>query len=216
MCIRDSHWDEVLPSVDSEYRSGYNLTKELLKERPDVTAIAGLNDMIAFGIIDALHEEKYRVPGDISVIGLSLIHIWSGETYGSGWDDQPIQLDAIRFPKENTDMPIQAREEEKADMQPETVFEEETEPVLEAEITETEEFMPFSDGSVLELSLIHIFTTNSEMVLFSILCQLQSPLSALGITASVGDTKIVSAWNKIFSLLINEKHRLVGENFLVL
>ena len=65
----DDHWDEVLPSVDSEYRIGYNLTKELLKERPDVTAIAGLNDMIAFGIIDALHEEKYRVPGDVSVIG---------------------------------------------------------------------------------------------------------------------------------------------------
>lgn len=65
----DDHWDEVLPSVDSEYRIGYNLTKELLKERPDITAIAGLNDMIAFGIIDALHEEKYRVPGDVSVIG---------------------------------------------------------------------------------------------------------------------------------------------------
>lgn len=25
--------------------------------------------MIAFGIMDALHEEKYRVPGDVSVIG---------------------------------------------------------------------------------------------------------------------------------------------------
>ena len=46
----DDHWDEVLPSVDSEYRIGYNLTKELLKERPDITAIAGLNDMIAFGL----------------------------------------------------------------------------------------------------------------------------------------------------------------------
>lgn len=94
--------------------------------------------------------------GDIK--GL-VIFCRSGETYGSGWDDQPIQLDAIRFPKENTDMPIQAREEEKADMQPETVFEEETEPketepVLEVEITETEEFMPFSDGSVLECKRI--------------------------------------------------------------
>ena len=43
-----------------EYRIGYNLTKELLKERPDITAIAGLNDMIAFGIIDALHEDVYK------------------------------------------------------------------------------------------------------------------------------------------------------------
>lgn len=29
----------------------------------------GLNDMIAFGIMDALYDEKYRVPGDMSVMG---------------------------------------------------------------------------------------------------------------------------------------------------
>lgn len=65
----DDIWDEVLPSVDSEYRIGYNLTKELLQEETQVTAIAGLNDMIAFGIIDALQEEKLKVPSDVSVIG---------------------------------------------------------------------------------------------------------------------------------------------------
>lgn len=65
----DDIWDEVLPSIDSEYRIGYNLTRELLSERRDITAIAGLNDMIAFGIIDALQEEKLKVPGDVSVIG---------------------------------------------------------------------------------------------------------------------------------------------------
>lgn len=65
----DDIWDEVLPSVDSEYRIGYNLTRELLAETREVTAIAGLNDMIAFGIIDALQEEKLKVPNDVSVIG---------------------------------------------------------------------------------------------------------------------------------------------------
>lgn len=65
----DAALDELLPRIDSEYRIGYNLTKELLAEKPNVTAIAGLNDMIAFGIIDALQEEKYKVPNDISVIG---------------------------------------------------------------------------------------------------------------------------------------------------
>lgn len=65
----DDIWDEVLPSVDSEYRIGYNLTRELLLEEKQVTAIAGLNDMIAFGIIDALQEKKLKVPNDISVIG---------------------------------------------------------------------------------------------------------------------------------------------------
>ena len=39
-----------------------NNIKELLKEHTDLTAIVGLNDMIAFGILDALYEEKYKVP----------------------------------------------------------------------------------------------------------------------------------------------------------
>ena len=34
-----------------------------------MTAIVGLNDMIAFGVLDALHEAKLKVPGDVSVMG---------------------------------------------------------------------------------------------------------------------------------------------------
>lgn len=56
-------------NFDSEYKIGYELTKELLASEDKVTAIVGLNDMIAFGILDALHEEKLKVPGDISVMG---------------------------------------------------------------------------------------------------------------------------------------------------
>ena len=41
----------------------------MLKEHTDLTAIVGLNDMIAFGILDALYEEKYKVPGEMSVMG---------------------------------------------------------------------------------------------------------------------------------------------------
>ena len=65
----DERTDADIPGIDSEYRIGYDLTKELLKEHKELTAIAGLNDMIAFGILDALHDEKYKVPGDISVMG---------------------------------------------------------------------------------------------------------------------------------------------------
>ena len=61
--------DMNIPNIDSEYKIGYDLTKELLREHNDITAIVGLNDMIAFGILDALHEEKYKVPADISVMG---------------------------------------------------------------------------------------------------------------------------------------------------
>lgn len=61
--------DTVIPSIDSEYKMGYNLTQELLSEGINVTAIAGLNDMIAFGSMDALLEAKFKVPNDISVLG---------------------------------------------------------------------------------------------------------------------------------------------------
>ena len=61
--------DSDIAHIDSEYKIGYELTKELLSETRDITAIVGLNDMIAFGILDALHEAKLKVPGDISVMG---------------------------------------------------------------------------------------------------------------------------------------------------
>ena len=48
---------------------GYILTRELLREDKELTAVAGMNDMIAFGIMDALLEEKIKIPGEISVLG---------------------------------------------------------------------------------------------------------------------------------------------------
>lgn len=61
--------DMDVPNIDSEYKIGFDLTRELLFEHRDMTAIVGLNDMIAFGVLDALHEAKLKVPGDISVMG---------------------------------------------------------------------------------------------------------------------------------------------------
>lgn len=65
----DETWDRVIPNMDTEYKMGYNLTKELLAQKQSFTAVAGMNDMMAFGVMDALYEEKYKVPGDVSVIG---------------------------------------------------------------------------------------------------------------------------------------------------
>ena len=56
-----------------EYSSGYNLTKQILEEGTDSTAFVGYNDMVAFGILDALYELKYKVPNDISVSGFDNI-----------------------------------------------------------------------------------------------------------------------------------------------
>lgn len=65
----DEEMDKQMPSIDSEYKIGYNLAKELLTKHPDLTAMAGLNDMIALGIIDALTEARKKVPADVSVLG---------------------------------------------------------------------------------------------------------------------------------------------------
>lgn len=65
----DEEIDQTVPTIDSEYKIGYDLTRQLMQEGHPVTAIVGLNDMIAFGILDALLEEKWKVPGDISVMG---------------------------------------------------------------------------------------------------------------------------------------------------
>ncbi|MDO5781581.1 MAG: LacI family DNA-binding transcriptional regulator [Eubacteriales bacterium] len=65
----DESNDRKIPRMDSEYAMGYDLTMELLNEGKKFTAIAGQNDMMAIGAIDALREMRLHVPKDVSVIG---------------------------------------------------------------------------------------------------------------------------------------------------
>lgn len=65
----DEAIDSHIPRMDSEYSMGYQLTMELLQEGRNFTAIAGQNDMMAIGALDALYEAKIHVPKDVSVIG---------------------------------------------------------------------------------------------------------------------------------------------------
>ena len=65
----DEAVDRRLPRMDSEYSMGYQLTMDLIREGREFTAIAGQNDMMALGAIDALEELRIRVPKDVSVIG---------------------------------------------------------------------------------------------------------------------------------------------------
>ncbi len=91
----------------------------------------------------------------------------TGETYGSGWDDQPIQLDTIRFPEKiERSQSIQEKEKEEPEVKMEVTSEkisqeisnqEESQEeviVVDTKMQETEKFMPFSDGSVLECQRI--------------------------------------------------------------
>ena len=67
--VADESMDRQLPRMDTEYSMGYELTMELLSETRQFTAIAGQNDMMAIGALDALQEARLHVPRDVSVIG---------------------------------------------------------------------------------------------------------------------------------------------------
>ena len=65
----DESVDRRNPKTDSEYSMGYALTQSLLEDGKPFTAIAGQNDMMAIGAVDALQDAKIKVPRDVSVIG---------------------------------------------------------------------------------------------------------------------------------------------------
>lgn len=48
--------------------TGYQTTRRLLAEHPDLTALITANDNVAFGVYQALNELGLRIPDDISVI----------------------------------------------------------------------------------------------------------------------------------------------------
>jgi len=57
-----------------EIELGYKLTRELLDET-DITAVIGVNDMVAFGAIHALQDSGMKVPDDVSVCGFDNTYI---------------------------------------------------------------------------------------------------------------------------------------------
>ncbi|OGO81324.1 MAG: hypothetical protein A2Y21_11425 [Clostridiales bacterium GWC2_40_7] len=63
-------------SNDSTYEIeiGYNLTSTLIKETK-VTAVIGVNDMVAFGALNAINNMQLKVPEDISVCGFDNIYL---------------------------------------------------------------------------------------------------------------------------------------------
>lgn len=54
---------------------GYQATKLLLKQYPEMTAIFAMSDIMAIGAVHALYEEGRRVPQDISVAGYDGIEL---------------------------------------------------------------------------------------------------------------------------------------------
>jgi len=84
---------ELVRYTNSMMSSGKDATLKLLRERPDITAIFGYSDFVAFGIIEALQELGKKIPDDVAVIGCDDTFIAS-----------LIGLTTIGFPKENMGM----------------------------------------------------------------------------------------------------------------
>lgn len=62
----DENW---IISGDFHEQSGYDAMRELLTLDTGLTAVFACNDLMALGVLCALHEAGLRVPEDISVIG---------------------------------------------------------------------------------------------------------------------------------------------------
>ncbi len=56
-----------------EYTVGRQMTAGLMDRGTDATALIGVNDMTALGILDEIHARGLRVPGDFSVCGFDNI-----------------------------------------------------------------------------------------------------------------------------------------------
>ncbi|MGB4406354.1 MAG: LacI family DNA-binding transcriptional regulator [Sphaerochaeta sp.] len=63
-----------LNTVDIEHKTGYELAKRCMLEEPEITAIVAINDMVAYGVIDAIGDAGFRIPQDYSVAGFDNIY----------------------------------------------------------------------------------------------------------------------------------------------
>ena len=72
--VKTAKFEHEVTDSAFETEIGYQLTCELLKET-EITAIIGVNDMLAFGAIQAIRDNGYSVPEDIAVCGFDNLHI---------------------------------------------------------------------------------------------------------------------------------------------
>ena len=67
---------------DFEYSVGYGFAEQICRTAEAPTAYIGVNDMVAYGILDALEDQGVRVPQDASVCGFD--NIFPSRFHGIG------------------------------------------------------------------------------------------------------------------------------------
>jgi LacI family transcriptional regulator len=77
---------------DFEQAAGYNGAKTLMSLSNRPTAIFSSNDMMAFGVMNAVRDMGQKIPGDISVIGFDDIFQSSQTMPGLSTIRQPLEL----------------------------------------------------------------------------------------------------------------------------
>ncbi|MCH3918533.1 MAG: LacI family transcriptional regulator [Spirochaetia bacterium] len=73
VCCKDVDSMTELNHPDVEYETGCFLARQCLEQHPEVTAMVGINDMVAYGIMDAIHAGGFSIPDDYSVCGFDNI-----------------------------------------------------------------------------------------------------------------------------------------------
>jgi len=70
---RDIAPEYELHNINVEFETGYNLMLECIKETPHVTAVIAINDMVAYGCMNAISDRGFRIPDDYSLCGFDNI-----------------------------------------------------------------------------------------------------------------------------------------------
>lgn len=74
LIVKSSEYEKEAIDKNFETELGYELTTELIKKQK-VTAIIGVNDMVACGAIQAIGDMGLSVPSDISVCGFDNLYL---------------------------------------------------------------------------------------------------------------------------------------------
>ena len=77
LCIKDDNSADSIQYADYAYRTGRQLALDERIYSSGVTGLICVDDMLAFGAMDALLERGYRIPRDFSIIGFDNL-LYSG------------------------------------------------------------------------------------------------------------------------------------------